>query len=146
MMSPLSRRFSMIRMIRPILPVAVVWALAAGFCTAQTAKNASPPDFAATVQRAIEQAETGLCAQAVPALRKALPRIVDKKLKYRAAMVMALCAMSLRQTEAALEALALLHREFPHDSQPLYVTAHYCSQLAGSAAQELAENAPRPPR
>ncbi len=127
-------------MIHPLLSVAIVYLLAAEISIAQTAKNVPSADTSAVVQKATQQAETGVCAQAVPALRKALPRLLDKKLKYRAAMAAAQCAMSLGQRDAVFEMLALLHREFPHDPQVLYITAHYCGQLAGGAAQELAAN------
>jgi tetratricopeptide (TPR) repeat protein len=57
-------------------------------------------------------------------------------------MSTARCAMSLDQTEAAVEALLLLNREFPHDPDVLYTTTHVYSELAARAAQELASAAP----
>ena len=52
------------------------------------------------------------------------------------------CAMSLDQTESAVEALLVLNREFPHDLDVLYSTTHFYSELASRAAQELAATAP----
>ena len=75
-------------------------------------------------------------------LKKAAPHLTDKQLKYRAVMSTARCAMSLEQTETAVEALLVLNREFPHDPDVLYSTTHFYSELASRAAQELAATAP----
>ena len=50
--------------------------------------------------------------------------------------------MSLDETQAAVDALLLLNREFPHDPDVLYTTTHVFSELASRAAQELAASAP----
>ncbi len=50
--------------------------------------------------------------------------------------------MSLDQTETAVEALLVLNREFPHDPDVLYSTAHFYSDIASRAAHELASKAP----
>ena len=68
--------------------------------------------------------------------------MTDRSLKYEAEFAVAQCSMSLNQVSAALEDLGRLNRDFPHDPQVLYVTAHYCSQLASGASQELADKAP----
>jgi predicted Zn-dependent protease len=78
----------------------------------------------------------------LPVLKKATPHLADKQLKYRAAMSTARCAMSLEQTESAVEALLLLNREFPHDPDVLFTATHVYSELAARAAQELAATAP----
>jgi Tfp pilus assembly protein PilF len=49
--------------------------------------------------------------------------------------------MTLHQTDAALEFLRLLTREFPQDPDALYVAIHAYSDLSTSASQELARNA-----
>ena len=61
-------------------------------------------------------------------------------------MSTARCAMSLDQTETAVQALLALNREFPHDPAVLYTTTHFYSELAGRAAQELATNQPTSPQ
>jgi tetratricopeptide (TPR) repeat protein len=71
-----------------------------------------------------------------------VPHLADKQLKYRALMSLARCAMSLDRTEAAVEALLVLNREFPHDPDVLYSTTHFYSELASRAAQDLAATAP----
>jgi tetratricopeptide (TPR) repeat protein len=70
---------------------------------------------------------------------------VDKQLKYQSAMATARCAMSLDQTETAVNALLLLNREFPRDPQVLYTTTHFYGELAARASQELATSAPNSP-
>jgi len=57
-------------------------------------------------------------------------------------MSTARCAMSLEQTETAVEALLVLNREFPHDPDVLYSTTHFYSELASRAAQQPASTAP----
>jgi tetratricopeptide (TPR) repeat protein len=87
-------------------------------------------------------AAKGRCREALPILKKAAPHLADKQLKYRAVMATARCAMSLDQTETAVEALLVLNREFPHDPDVLYSSTHFYSELASRAAQELASTAP----
>ena len=50
--------------------------------------------------------------------------------------------MTLDSPDAALSALQMLNREFPHDPEVLYVTTHAYSDLATRASQELATTAP----
>lgn len=78
----------------------------------------------------------------MPALKKSLPHIPDKELRYHAAMATAKCAMSLEQTESAVQALLLLNRDFPNDPEVLYISTHYYSHLANRSAQQLAAAAP----
>jgi len=66
----------------------------------------------------------------------------SKDLKYNLVMATARCAMSLERTEAAVQALLQLNRDFPHDPEVLYVTTHLYSELASRASQELAATAP----
>src|SRR5215475_2522775 len=108
---------------------------------AQTAtRPASLP--AAGAERGLKLAEQGRCQEALPLLQKSTPRLTDKQLKYHAGMAIAKCAMSLNQTEAAVEALWWLRREFPKDPQVLYLSTHYYSELATRASEELAASAP----
>ena len=55
---------------------------------------------------------------------------------------MAKCAMSLGQSETAVQALFALQRDFPNDPQVLYISTHYFSELASRSSQELAAVAP----
>jgi tetratricopeptide (TPR) repeat protein len=109
---------------------------------AQTPSSSGTASASSAVEHAIDLAATGQCPFALPQLRKSLPQISNKDLKYRAAMATAKCAMSLDQSETALQALFLLKRDFPRDPEVLYISTHYFSQLATRTSQELAAVAP----
>ena len=109
--------------------------------SAQTAKRTAPLPVDST-ERGLKLAEQGRCQEALPLLRKSTVRLADKQLKYHAGMAMTKCAMSLNETEATVEALLWLRREFPKDPQVLYLSTHYYSELATRASEELAANAP----
>jgi tetratricopeptide (TPR) repeat protein len=94
-----------------------------------------------TAERGINFASKGLCKDALPLLRKSA-QLADKNLKYDVLMSTARCAMSLDQTDTAVKALLELNREFPRDPEVLFNTAHYYSDLASRASQELAASAP----
>ncbi len=116
--------------------------LLASAAVAQGPATATAVASAPAVEQAIDLAAKGRCHEALPQLKKSLSRIAAKDLKYRAAMATAKCAMSLDQTESALQALLLLNRDFPNDPEVLYITTHYYSQLASRASQQLASTAP----
>ena len=103
--------------------------------SAQTATRTAPLP-AVGAERGLKLAEQGQCQEALPLLKKSTPRLTDKQLKYHAGMAIAKCAMSLNQTEAAVEALLWLRREFPKDPQVLYLSTHYYSELATGASEE----------
>jgi tetratricopeptide (TPR) repeat protein len=110
---------------------------------AQTPSKApAAADASSSAERGINLAQKGRCAEALPILKKAAAQLSNKQLKYRTVMATARCAMSLDQTEATVEALLVLNREFPHDPDVLYSTTHFYSELASRAAQELAATAP----
>jgi tetratricopeptide (TPR) repeat protein len=90
----------------------------------------------------VEIAELGRCAEALPVLRRNLRNIPERALRYRAAMATARCAMSLGDTTAVTDSLALLRRDFPDDPEVLYTSARFLSQLANRAAQELVQRFP----
>lgn len=97
---------------------------------------------AASVEASIDLAAKGKCEKALPILKRSVGRISDKDLKYRAAMATARCAMSLDQTETAVNSLTAMQRDFPNDPQVLYIATHYFSELATRASQRLAAVAP----
>ncbi len=100
---------------------------------------ADPP---ISVEQAIALVAKGHCQEALPPLKRAMPHLADKQLRYRAAMAEARCAMGLNQQSTAVDALLQLEREFPGDPEVLYITTHYFSELAMRASQELAAKAP----
>jgi predicted Zn-dependent protease len=107
-------------------------------CAQQSAK----PSGADSAEHAIDLAAAGNCREALPALKRATAQTPKNGLKYRLEMATARCAMSLERTEAAVEALLALNREFPHDPEVLYMSTHFYSELASRASQELAATAP----
>jgi tetratricopeptide (TPR) repeat protein len=127
---------------RPALAAALTVLLLTQADAAQVAKKASAPAPSSSAQQAIQLVENGRCKEALPVLKRALPRITDKDLKYHAGMAMARCAMGLQDEQTAVDSLLLLKREFPGDPEVLYIATHYFSELGGRAAQELAASAP----
>jgi tetratricopeptide (TPR) repeat protein len=132
--------FSMARLFQICFATFCGFELLIAFANAQTPSKA--PDASSSVERSISLAAKGRCREALPVLKKSGQALADKQLKYRAVMSTARCAMSLDQTNTAVEALLLLNREFPHDPDVLYSTTHFYSELASRAAQELAATAP----
>jgi len=108
---------------------------------AQVSSQTPAADASSFAERGISLAEKGRCREALPLLKKA-GHLADKQLKYKALMSSARCAMSLDQTETAVEAMLVLNREFPRDPEVLYTTTHFYSELASRASQELAATAP----
>jgi tetratricopeptide (TPR) repeat protein len=111
-------------------------------CTLGISQTSGAPDSSALAQKGVALAQKGRCREALPLLKKATLHLADKQLKYRTGMATARCAMSLDQTEAAVQSLLLLNREFPRDPQVLYTTTHFYAELAARASQELATTAP----
>jgi predicted Zn-dependent protease len=115
---------------------------AGGLLLGQTAGKQVPADSSATAELALKLAEDGRCQEALPLLQRAVPRLSDKQLLYRAAMGQARCAMAREDAQSAVSALMLLKREFPNDPEVLFICVHYFSQLASRTSQELAAKAP----
>lgn len=140
--TPDTRRFILFR-VASLLAVAVAFAtIMARPSRAQSASNSTRPDSPSTARRAIQLANTGHCREALPILARALPHVADGATKYEAEIAMAQCSMSLHQVPDALADLARLNRDFPHDPQVLYITTHFCSELAHNASTELAQKDP----
>lgn len=119
----------------------MLMALPAQMAFSQAAKKPASTSSSST-QRAIKLVETGRCKQALPILKRDLPRISDKDLRYHAAMAITRCAMGLNDDQDAADSLLLLRREFPADPEVLYIATHYFSEMGMRAAQELAAKAP----
>lgn len=100
------------------------------------------PVAESTARYAIDLAEKGHCREALPLLKKQLAAPLDKDLKRQGGLAVVHCAMTLNEPDAAVSALQMLNREFPHDPDVLYVTTHAYSDLATRASQELATTAP----
>lgn len=124
------------------LRLAWVFLLATPSLPGQNPASTASPATANSTKQALELAETGDCKKALPILKKSIPHISEKKLKYESAMAAARCAMGTGENRTAVEMLLLLNSEFPHDAEVLYVTTHYYSELANRASQELAATNP----
>jgi predicted Zn-dependent protease len=106
--------------------------------------RAPAPASNAALEHTMDLASRGQCSEALPALRKALPSLKDKKYRYSVAMLSAQCGMSIDQEDAVGEALLVLNREFPKDPRVLYITTRYYSELANRTAQRLISMNPAP--
>jgi tetratricopeptide (TPR) repeat protein len=117
-------------------------AVAVGSAVAQVAPKPPVTDALPAAKQALSLAAQGHCKEALPTLRKATPHLADKELRRKAGLAMVRCAVTLGRNDAALEAIQLLNRDFPHDPDVLYVTTHAYSDLATRASLELAQSAP----
>jgi tetratricopeptide (TPR) repeat protein len=98
--------------------------------------------FAASAQHGVELTESGHCREALPLLRKAAPQLTNKDLQRKAGYAGVRCAMFLTDSDAAVDFLRLLDREFPHDPDVLFLAVHTYSDLSTRASLELASTAP----
>lgn len=115
-------------------------------CKGQSPTTSRTSNPAASVQQGIALAAKGRCREALIHLRAGSAQLTDKKLMYRAEMATARCAMSLDETEMAVEALLTLKRKFPDDPEVLYTATHFFSELASRTSEELAKAAPTSPQ
>jgi tetratricopeptide (TPR) repeat protein len=95
----------------------------------------------AAVKESLSLAEHGKCKEGLQLLKRT-PRIADKALRLKAGVAVVSCAVNREQTEATVEAIQMLNREFPRDPQVLYITTHAYSDLSTQASLELARTAP----
>ena len=109
--------------------------LTAAFCQATKPAPIGP-------ERAIKLAQSGHCEEALPALKRASQTAADRSTKRTAAFAGVRCAMLINQTNAVLDFLQMLNRDFPGDSEVLYLSVHTYSDLSTKAAQQLAVTAP----
>ena len=109
---------------------------------AQVPPKAPVVDPLAAAKQSLFLAEHGKCKKALQLLRKSAPHLADKEMKLKAGVATMRCALSREQTDAAVEAIQMLNREFPHDPEVLYITTHAYSDLSTRASIELATTAP----
>jgi predicted Zn-dependent protease len=127
-----------------ILLIVFAFTLSAGapHALAQATSNSHGTAPLTPARRGLQLANTGHCREALPMLARALLHAVDPTTKYEAEIAMAQCSMSLHQVSGALENLGRLNRDFPNDPQVLYITTHFCGEMARNASTELAQKAP----
>lgn len=88
-------------------------------------------------------AEQGHCKEALPVLRRALAGSGPRDERKKAGLLGVRCAMTLDDRGAAGEIVGQLSKEFPNDTEVLYISAHAYSDLATRTAGELAQKAPQ---
>ena len=113
---------------------------------AQVSKTPAPVEsLTATAERGITLGTRGRCKEAMPILKRVIPKIQDKDLLHDVLMARAQCGMATDQRDVVAESLIVLRREFPGDPKVLYITTRYYSELANRTAQELMQKAPSSP-
>jgi tetratricopeptide (TPR) repeat protein len=117
-------------------------ALAADSAIAQAPQKPPAEDPSTTAQQGVELAEHGRCREALPLLKKGGPHAAGKELRRKTGLATVRCAMTVGQTDAALDALRFLAHEFPHDPDVLYVTTHAYSDLSLRSSLDLINTAP----
>jgi tetratricopeptide (TPR) repeat protein len=99
----------------------------------------------AAAERGISLGAKGHCKEAMPILKRVIPKLQDKDLLHDAVMARAQCGMATDQRDVVDESFIVLRREFPGDPKVLYITTRYYSELANRTAQELMQKAPSSP-
>jgi tetratricopeptide (TPR) repeat protein len=116
--------------------------LLASSCAAQAAQKVAAPDANALAKQGMELVSQGRCREALPVLKKSIPRLTDKDLRYSAEMSSVRCAMSVNDVDTAVDGLLRLNHEYPRNAEVLYITAHFFSELANRASSEIAATLP----
>lgn len=106
------------------------------------AQHAAANTTAASVQHGIDLVATGHCKEALPLLKRGLPRITEKTFRYHAQMATVRCAMALDEEQTASDTLLALSREQPDNPEVLYIETHFFSELGMRAAHRLQARAP----
>src|SRR5438445_51347 len=119
--------------------MALVYSFISAPASAQSSKPALPTTSSFPFTRALRLAQSGHCEEAIPILKKSLLPGRDSDMRRGAGLAGIRCAMVLNQSEAAIEFLRMLNREFPRDPEVLYVSVHTYSDLSTRAAQQLDE-------
>jgi predicted Zn-dependent protease len=96
----------------------------------------------ASVQHGIDLVASGHCKEALPLLKRGLPRIMEKTLRYHAQMATVRCAMAVDEEQTASDTLLALSSEEPDNPEVLYIETHFFSELGMRAARRLQSRAP----
>jgi len=130
-----------------VLLMAVICGNPGAWLSAQVSKTSVPVESpTAAAERGISLGTKGHCKEAMPLLKRIIPKIHnDKDLLHDAVMTQAQCGMATDQRDVVAESIVVLTREFPGDAKVLYITTRYYSELANRTAQELMQKAPSSP-
>lgn len=132
--------FHMVRGGRSLLVVLLTFGVP--LATQAQSKHQPSATGAASAEDAISEAAAGHCAEALPALRKALRTGNDNDLRKRSGLAGLRCAMTRNKPYEAVEFLQVLSRDFPRDPEVLYQETHAFSDLSIRASQDLVHEAP----
>jgi len=111
------------------------------------AQSAAPAQMTASdIARAVALAENGHCAEALPRLRAAYPRIAERDQRRAAGAARVRCAMQMDRIDEAVSSLRTLNHDFPGDPDVLYLCAHVYSDLSLRASHDLMRIAPASPQ
>jgi len=135
--------FFMLRYFHLALTSVFVCAFLSLTSSAQNTKQAG--GGAPSGKQAVNLAKAGHCKEALPGLKRAAQHDADAALKRDVGFAGVRCAMAIGETEAAVDLLRFLKREFPRDPDVLYVAVHTYSDLSTRASLELAMTAPTSP-
>jgi tetratricopeptide (TPR) repeat protein len=116
-------------LVKTICSIALPVILLASGATAQRARR--------TATSGAALAEAGRCSEAIPLLKKELPRITNPDLKRSAGLAGVRCAMEIGQPDDAVDFIRALTRDFPQDAEVLYQAVHVYSDLSLKSSQDL---------
>lgn len=107
---------------------------------------AAPASVAASGEDGLNLAGNGHCPEALPLLRRALPRTTGKDLRKRVSIALANCANQLDLIDEATGTLRNLNRELPNDPDVLLLSVHMYSDLSTRAGRALMRTSPGSPQ
>lgn len=114
--------------------------------------NASPQDKSASkvaaeahlsVEKALTLAQGGRCAEAIPALKRAVGSPAQAATRKSAGIAGLRCSLDLNDRDSALDFIRILGRQFPRDPEVLFILVHAYSDLSTGVAQDLGRTAPQ---
>jgi tetratricopeptide (TPR) repeat protein len=94
------------------------------------------------VERGVQLALDGRCAEALPILKQAMREKLDRDLQRKTGKGGVRCSMLMNQQAEATAFLAWLQQEFPNDPDILFLSVHVYSDLAQLNSQTLMNAAP----
>lgn len=118
------------------LSVSLAWN--AAFLCGQTPNHpATPSSPEPAAKTALNLAQAGHCAEAIPRLKRLSAQALSDDLKKDIGKAGIHCAMMLNKQDDALDFLRALRRQFPRDPDVQFLSVHVFSDLSIRASQDL---------
>jgi tetratricopeptide (TPR) repeat protein len=117
------------RFVTIICFIALPMVLLASDAVAQRGRGTAPSGAAL--------AEAGRCREAIPLLKREIPRIANPDIKRSSGLAGVRCAMEIGQLDDAVDFIRALTRDFPQDAEVLYQAVHVYSDLSLKSSQDL---------